>query len=79
MSRESVEAKAERYLVSARLSVRIAGPQRVEAFCRGDSGHCYRLGHENDVWWSSCPARGRCCHLTALKRVVVRPGTEVLR
>ena len=78
MSRESVEAKAQRYLISGRLNVSLAGPRRIEAFCRGDSGHCYRLGHENDTWWCSCPAKGRCCHLTALKRVVVRAGIERL-
>jgi hypothetical protein len=78
VSLESVEQKAQRYLTSGRLNVRLATPQRIEAFCRGDSGHCYRLGHENDVWWCSCPARQLCAHLVALKRVVTRPGTEVL-
>jgi uncharacterized Zn finger protein len=79
VTRENAQAKGERYLLSGRLTVCLATPQRVEALCRGDSGHSYSLGHDNDVWWCSCPAKGRCCHLTALKRVVVRPGVEVLR
>lgn len=79
MSRETLEQKAERYLISGRLTIRLVTPERIEAHCKGDSGHAYRLTHENDIWSCSCPARGRCCHLTALKRVVVRPGVEVLR
>ena len=78
MSRESVEQKAQRYLVSGRLTVRLATPERVEAHVKGDSGHVYRLTHEDDIWSCSCPAKTRCAHLVALKRVVTRSGTEVL-
>ena len=77
MSRETIELKAQRYLVCGRVTVRLATPERLEAYVKGDSGHAYRVTHE-DVWACSCPARGRCCHLLAVKRVVVRAGTEIL-
>jgi len=78
MGRESVATKGERYLVTGRLTVRIVTPQKIEAFCKGDSGHTYRLAHQDGVWSCSCPARTRCAHLVALKRVTTRPGVEVL-
>lgn len=78
MTRENALSKGERYLLSGRLTVRLVTPERIEAHCKGDSGHFYKLCHENGVWSCSCPARQRCAHLMALKRVVTRPGTEVL-
>jgi hypothetical protein len=79
MSRENAQAKGERYLLSGRLTVRLVTPERIDAFCKGDSGHIYRVIHDAGMWSCSCPAKQRCAHLVALKRVVSRPGTEVLR
>ena len=78
MSRENVQAKAERYLLSSRLTIRLVNPERIEAHVKGDSGHTYRVIHDAGMWSCSCPAKQRCAHLVALKRVVTRPGIEVL-
>jgi len=59
MTRENALSKGERYLVSGRLTVRLATPEKIEAFCKGDSGHTYRLSHQDGVWSCSCPARTR--------------------
>lgn len=75
MTRESVEQKATRYLCEARLTVTRVDERAVAAVCRG-AGAVYALGYSGPLgWWCECPARGRCCHLTALQRVVaVRPA-----
>jgi uncharacterized Zn finger protein len=73
--RESVAAKAHRYLAEGRLEVREVTPDRIVATCRGD-GATYRLGHDARGWWCDCPHRGpRCAHAVALRLVVTRtPG-----
>ena len=59
MSRENVQAKAERYSLSGRLIIRLVNPERIEAHCKGDSGHIYRVIHDNGLWACSCPAKSR--------------------
>lgn len=76
--REDHLRKGERYLLQGRLNVRLVTPERVEAYCKGDNGHTYRLGHDKGVWTCSCEARGRCAHLVALMRCTNRPGTAVI-
>ncbi|MGH2843606.1 MAG: hypothetical protein ACRDKL_08485 [Solirubrobacteraceae bacterium] len=73
MSRETVADKAVRYLGEARLTVLRVDGDRVWASCHGD-GEVYELGHTpGRGWHCSCPARrDRCCHLSALRLVVVR-------
>ena len=72
MTRETVEAKAERYLISARLLVVHVNGDQVAAYCRGQDA-VYRLGHTpGRGWWCSCPSRRTCAHLEALMLVVVR-------
>ena len=78
VTRENAQAKGERYLLSGRLTIRLVTPERIEAHVKGDSGHIYRVIHDNGLWTCSCPAKQRCAHLVALKRVVSRPGVEVL-
>ncbi len=78
MSREDALSKGERYLLSGRLTIRLVTPERIEAHVKGDSGHVYRVIHDSGLWACSCPAQTRCAHLVALKRVVTRPGVEVL-
>ena len=75
--RESAEAKANRYITQARLTVEYAVNDlhgwHVRATCRGD-GAVYELGFEEaSGWWCSCPALTRCSHLLALG-LVVAPG-----
>jgi len=71
-ARESIDAKAARYLAEGRLVVLRVDGDLVEAQCRG-AGEVYELGHRpgrrGGWWWCSCPARGRCCHVSALQLV----------
>jgi hypothetical protein len=73
MTRESAEAKANRYLCESRLTVVLVDRDTVRATCRG-SGELYELGHTpGRGWWCSCPVRSdRCAHLIALRSVTVR-------
>ena len=72
MTRETVAAKAARYLAEARLTVLSVHEDYVAATCRGD-GEVYKLGHHvRRGWWCECPARGDCCHLIALRMVTIR-------
>jgi hypothetical protein len=48
MTRESVEAKANRYLCESRLTVVLVGGDIVRAACRG-SGELYELGHTDGL------------------------------
>ena len=80
-ARESVQAKAHRYLTEGRLRVRLVDEDAgiVEADCRG-SGSVYALGRDEGGWFCGCPARGRsCAHLEALRLVVAVEPREMLR
>jgi hypothetical protein len=70
--RESVERKAERYLAERRLTIDVVSAGLIAATCRSD-GVAYSVGWTPSAGWTcSCPARGRCAHLLALKLVAVR-------
>jgi len=73
MTREPVAAKARRLLAAGALTVvRLAGDV-VDAVIEGDTG-TYLLGHDPARgWFCSCPARGRCSHVIALRLVTTRP------
>jgi len=72
MTRESMTAKASRYLSEGRLVVTEVVGDRVTAWCRGD-GEVYQLGHDlAQGWHCGCPARRDCAHLTALRLVTTR-------
>jgi hypothetical protein len=72
MTRESVAAKAARYLQEGRLIVTSVNGDRVTAWCRGD-GEVYELGHDlARGWYCGCVARTDCSHLTALRLVTTR-------
>jgi len=73
MTRETVAAKAARYLAEGRLIITAVDGDHVAACCRGD-GEVHRLGHDpGRGWWCSCPVRtDRCAHLIALRSVTVR-------
>jgi uncharacterized Zn finger protein len=79
MTRETVQGKGERYLISGRLTVHLATPESFTAFVKGDTGHQYEVIHDADFWHCTCPAHGRCAHLIAAMRVTALPGTAVLR
>lgn len=68
--RENVRDKGERLLVTGRLRVTKVDGDTILAECRGDSGEVYELGHVDEVWRCSCPARTACSHLHALWAVV---------
>jgi hypothetical protein len=70
MPRETVEAKALRYLADRCLRVRAMNAAVVDATCRG-SDATYKLGWDGRGWSCSCPARGTCAHLVALWLVTV--------
>jgi len=69
VARESVTAKAHRYLIEGRLVVSRVAAGVVRAHVRGD-GSIHELGVDDGRWWCSCPARSRCSHLVALGSVV---------
>lgn len=64
--RENVRDKSVRLLISGRLRVTHVHGDEIKAECRGDSGEVYELGHVDEVWRCSCPARTACSHLHAL-------------
>lgn len=64
--RENARDKSLRLLATGRLRIiRVVGDE-ILATCRGDSGEVYTLGHIDEVWTCSCPARTACSHLHAL-------------
>jgi hypothetical protein len=71
---ETTAAKACRYLLAGALTVtRVAGDV-VDAVIEADTG-TYQLGRDPARWHCTCPARGRCSHVLALRMVTVRrPG-----
>ncbi|MGH3408121.1 MAG: hypothetical protein ACRDRJ_37320 [Streptosporangiaceae bacterium] len=76
MTRETVGAKAARYLAEDRLVVDLVNGDRVTAWCRGD-GAVYRLGHDlGRGWYCDCPARADCAHLAALRLVTTTRGHQ---
>ena len=77
MSRETVTAKAARYLSEGRLVVTAEHGDHVTAVCRGD-GDSYQLGHHpRHGWHCNCAARGDCAHLVALRLVTSRANRNV--
>lgn len=75
VTRENAATKANRYLISGRINIRSVDEDHVFASVRGDSGHTHRIAQQNGEWSCSCPVRGDCSHLIAVKRVVIRPGS----
>jgi uncharacterized Zn finger protein len=74
--REDVRTKGRRLLVEGRLRVHAITGHEVIATCMGDSAELYRLGLSRTSDFCTCPARGRCSHLTALLLVALRPLDE---
>lgn len=78
MSRETIDAKASRYLIQARVIVRQLDDHAgtVLADVRGN-GAVYCCGRdEHGRWFCDCLARGRCAHIEAVKRVTALEPRE---
>ena len=73
MPRENAHDKGRRYLVEGRLQIKAVSERHVTAICRGDSGELHTVTGNHTAWTCSCPAHGRCSHLTALQLVTLRP------
>jgi uncharacterized Zn finger protein len=73
--RESAETKGRRYLLEGRLLVERVDSHGIAATCRGN-GATYRLGYNGTAWGCTCPARGVCAHLVAVRLVTVAPKAE---
>lgn len=81
--KETVAAKAGRYLAEGRVIVRALDEAAgiVSADVRG-GGAVYTVARTRDTGWvCTCPARGTCCHLTAVQLVVAveRPEARPVR
>jgi hypothetical protein len=80
-ARESVDAKALRYLTEGRLVVTYLVGDAVTAVCMGDTGS-YDLGHDPrrpGAWWCTCRAAvnaHRCAHVLALQSVTIRRKSQ---
>lgn len=66
--RETSAAKAARYLAEGRVILLHVWPGMVDATVRG-AGTVYSVTYRRGGWSCDCPARGRCCHLTAVMLV----------
>ena len=67
--RETAAAKARRYLSEGRVILTRVGPDRVDAFVRGDAA-VHASGYRNGEWRCTCPARtDACSHLRSLKLI----------
>jgi hypothetical protein len=72
-SKETVAAKAHRYLTEGRVIVTLATPGCVNATVRGDAD-VHQVTYQRGGWNCTCPARGRCAHLLAVG-LVTAPTT----
>lgn len=71
MTSETTAAKARRYLTEGCLTVIRVDGDVIDAVLEGGTG-TYELGREwARGWHCTCPARGRCSHVAALKLVTL--------
>jgi hypothetical protein len=70
--RENPQAKAQRYLCEGRVRVLACNEDdgTIVADVRG-SGASYTTERDGERWRCDCSARGECCHILALKYIVV--------
>ena len=75
MPRETVDAKAIRYLHEGRLRIDHANAATadVAAICHGTNAIHQLCDNQDDGWWCNCPARRTCGHLLARQRVAACP------
>jgi uncharacterized Zn finger protein len=75
LPREDAATKGRRLLGEGRLRVLSITTRELQAECWGDSAELYTVGYRPGGWYCSCPAFGRCSHMTALMLVTSRPST----
>lgn len=79
MPRESVEAKAARYLLEGRVTVYQANANVIRARVQGN-GDQYVVVVTRGGYACNCLARSdRCCHVIAVQRITNRPTTPPRR
>jgi hypothetical protein len=76
--RENPRAKALRYLCEGRVRILTCNEDEgiVLADVRGN-GASYAVVHDSEGWSCDCEARGECCHVLALRQVVVLRPREM--
>jgi uncharacterized Zn finger protein len=67
--RENAADKGRRYLTEGRVIITVVGDGQVDAIVRGD-GIRHAVAWRPDTWTCTCPARGACSHLLAVRSVV---------
>jgi len=72
MRRATVVEKADRLRSEARVQIKWATDQLVQAAVRGDSGVWDCRWTRLQGWSCSCPAYGRCSHVLAVASVTMR-------
>jgi hypothetical protein len=66
---DTLAAKARRLVEAGAVEITYRGPDGIVARITGDSG-IYRANLDHDATgWCSCPARGQCAHLEALRLI----------
>lgn len=70
--RETTQAKAMRYLTSARITITHVDEHHVTAQARG-SDEIYEIRGSPSGWDCSCLAQRTCAHLRAVWLVTLRP------
>jgi uncharacterized Zn finger protein len=73
MTREPIEAKAARLLLEGRVHIVRVSRGDVGAHVQGDTGTRTVTWTRWGDWHCTCPARGRCSHLIAVRLVTQRP------
>lgn len=80
MARETIEAKAARYLLAGKVSIVLRLPDgRMRAVVDGDTG-VHLLGYDPRYpgWRCLCPAYRRCSHVVAVERITGIPPADPL-
>ncbi len=72
MPRETIDAKARRYLSEGRVLIRHVDRNTVYALVRGSDTY-YRIRGDSFGWDCDCPAQRTCSHLKAVWLVTLRP------
>ena len=78
MAREDARTKSLRYLTDGRVAITTVTAGTVDAIVRGD-GMFHAVAHRNGMWSCTCPARGTCSHLLAVRSVVAIEPHETNR
>jgi uncharacterized Zn finger protein len=78
VARETSALKAERLLVSGRVTVVRADGRHIRAIVRGDSEGFHVVEHDAGRWSCDCSALGACSHRLAPQLITAPVGGPVL-